>query len=719
MKTMKTAKRAFAMMCAAAIASCALVGTAFAATVHGADFHGSGSALESGMVDVLDVDGQAGETVFLTVKYLGQPIARNLPYTIGENAKADDQSTWAGIATLNIDGLDLNALDGSYTIEAYADRAGKEQLYSGAIYGVYAELPDGTVKLVGTRTADAAELAGRTFDPPETLFDGGHTYRLVGPVDGTEESGAQRYAYEEYNESTTIDGVVKYTNAAGETIASMKIPGLAYGESRTVDIPTVITADNGDVYRTVFFKDSVEAVNPGQTSFSIYCAQMSEADKAAAGYYIATIKMADENGRVIATDTVDVTGEFIYTAPRAIYKTEMVDGEETVITYNIDGSPTIRLSAANDNVLDRERTITVRYTAEPLEATEVNVTYNLLDGSKRVNDKDRILGVQQLKATEDNATVEPVSEIEVNGTKYYLAGDPTDYAYTLRSGKMPTIDAFYVPEGYEVPGAYEVTVNYVNFLTGATIESHSYTSDAGANARIEIETPAEFSADGVDYVRLDGQDNAIRHSYYSGIASYTVYYRDVNDTLTSGTVINTIRVVYVDGTVTGGTGVTDNGVTIIAGTEEAAGGTTTTVVEGGTTGGTTGGATDATGTTGEGTATGGAAGAGGTAAAGGIAEGITAFQLNAGRTYNVFDGADNNATLTNEEGVNSNTERIEDTETPLASGFDKGGTSTAASSFMESAAWVVPVAVGVVVVAGALLAFLAFRRRKNSDMYEL
>lgn len=706
MKTMKTAKRAFAMMCAAAIASCALVGTAFAATVHGADFHGSGSALESGMVDVLDVDGKAGETIFLTVKYQGQPIARNLPYTIGADASEGDKSTWAGIATLNIDGLDLNALDGTYTIEAYGDRAGKEQLYSGAIYGVYADLPDGTVKLIGTRTADGAELDGRTYDPADTLFVGGRTYRLVGPADGAANSGAMHFTYAEYNESTTIDGVVKFTNAAGETIATTKIPGLAYGEERTIDIPAVITADNGDVYRTVFFKDSVVAVNPGQTSFSIYCAQMTEADKALAGYYIATIKMVDAAGNVIATDSVDVTGDFIYTAPRAIYKTEMVNGEPTVITYNIEGSPTIRLSAANDGVMNRERTITVNYTAEPLDAVEANVTFNLLDGSKRVNDKDRVLGVQQLKATEGNPTVEPVSEIEVNGTKYYLAGNPSDYAYTLRSGKMPTIDAFYVPEGYEVPGEYNVTVNYVNFLTGATVESHSYTSDPGANARIEIETPAEFSANGVDYVRLDGQEDAIRHSYYSGIASYTVYYRDVNDTLTSGTVINTIRVVYIDGTVSGGgevvdNGVTDNGITIIAGTDNVA-----SIVDGGTT------IVDG-GAAGDGTA----AGSGGAADAG--ATGAATLQLNPGRTYNVFDGTNNNSTLTNEEGVNSNTERIEDTETPLASGFDKGGSSTAASSFLTTSAWVLPVVIGAVVVIGALLALLAMRRRKKSDMYEL
>lgn len=661
MKTMSKAKRALATMCVAAVASCTLAGSAFAATVQGADYHGTGSALESGEVEVLNVDGSAGEVIFLTVRAGDTVLARNLPYTIGENAGAGDGAAWAGVATLDIDGLNLNALDGTYTIEAYANRAGGEPLYSGALYGVYADLPDGTSKLIGTRTADAAELAARTFDPAETLYVGGHTYRLVGQTD------ALRFAYEEYDEATTVDGVVKFTNATGDVVATTKIPGLAYGEERAVEIPSVVTADNGDMYRTVFFKDHVMAANPGQTSFSVYCTQMSEADKTLAGYYLATIKMVDEEGNVIATDSVNVTGEFVYTAPTSIYKTETVNGEQAVVTYDVDGSNVIRLSAANDGVVNRERTITVNYVAQPLDATEVNVTFNLLDGSKRVNDKDRNLGTQQVVANDATPTVVPEAEIDVNGTKYYLAGNPSDYAYVLHSGAVPSIDAYYVPEGYEAPGAYNVTVNYVNFLTGATVESHSYTSDPNENARIIIETPANFSADGVDYVRLGGQEAAIQHGYYSGIAEYTVYYRDVNDTLTSGTVINTIRVVYVDGTTTGGDAVD-----------------------------------------------GAAAGAGDAA----DADGATALQLNAGRTYNVLDG-DSNATLTNESGVDSNTERIEDSETPLASGFGQGGTSSAASSFMTQASWAVPVIIGIVVALIVLFAVMARRRRKSNDMYEM
>ena len=95
------------------------------------------------------------------------------------------------------------------------------------------------------------------------------------------------------------------------------------------------------------------------------------------------------------------------------------------------------------------------------------------------------------------------------------------------------------------------------------------------------------------------------------------------------------------------------------------------------------------------------------------------MQLNVARTYNVLDGTDNNATLTNESGVDSNTERIEDSETPLASGFDTGASSSAASSLASIAQWALPVGIGVVGVIIALIAFLAIRRRKNDDMYEM
>ena len=712
MEVTRAVTRFAAIVCIALIAMFACVGTAFAATVHGADCNGAGAALESGEIDVLNVDGSAGETVFLAVKQGSQTLAKNLPYTIGENAESGDKVTWTGVATIDIANLNLDALDGSYEIEAYATRAGGKLLYQGGLYGVYADLPDGASKLIGTRVVDATEMAGREFNPPETLYTGGRTYRLAGSQDA--DSGALHYIYEEYDEATTVDGVIRYTDANGDVVASTKIPGLAYGEERAVEIPSIVKADDGGLYRTVFFKKSVTASNPGQTSFSVYCAQMSEADQALSGFYVATIQMVDEQGGVIASDSVNVTGEFVYTAPSVIYKTvtDSATAESRVVTYNISQSATIRLSAANDGVLNRARTIQVSYSTQEADAAETTVTFNLIDGSKDpVDEKEaRDLGQQQVVVTSDSPTAMPQAEIEVGGTTYYLAGDPEDYAYTRGSGEVPSINVYYTPEGYSTDETRDVTVNYVNFSTDEVIESHTYTSDAGDNSRIIIDTPETFSAGDVDYVRLAGQEDAIQHSYYSGIASYTVYYRDKNDTLSSGTVINRIRVVYEGGSTSGGGSSTSTTTETSGGTaaESAASASSTAAAENAS------GADDAT--AGAGGADAGTTDAGAAAAAG--ADAAQNLQLNDARTYNVMDGEDGNATLTNESGVDSNTERIADSETPLASGFDAGATSSAASSFLQIGQMLVPLGIGAVVAAIGIAALVVIRRR-NRDEYDL
>lgn len=693
MKKRNTARRALVASLVAVLASFALTGTAFAATVHGADYHGSGSVLESGEVDVLNVDGSAGETVFLSVSRSGEKVAKNLPYTIGANAPSGDQSTWAGVATLDIAGLDLASLNGAYTIEAYSNRAGDELLYSGTLYGVYADLPDGTSTLIGTRTANAEEAKARIYPANEALYVNGRTYRLVsGPVST---DGALHFTYEEYDESTTVDGVIKYVDANGAVVASTKVPGIGYNEQKTVEVPSVVVSDAGDVYRTVYFQDTVPFKNPGRTSFTIYCTKMSDADKALAGFYVCTIQLVDENGRIIASDSVDVTGNFKYTAPSTIYKTEYVDGRSAVVTYTIATDPNIFLSATADKVANRYRTIKVPYTAAPLDSTAIDVSFNLLDGTKRVGASDRTLQTLSVTVSDDNPTAVPPEQVEVSGTTYHLAGSPEDYAYEMHSGKVPSVNAFYTPEGYTPPGPYEVAVNYVNFSTGETIESHAYTSDPNATGALQIETPETFTANGVDYVRLDGQSEPIEHSYYSGIGSYTIYYRDKNDVLTSGTVINTIRVVYVD--VPGSTTTTPGATTAANATATEEGiDTATTAADLA--------AADTTGVN--------------SIAATAVAadDAAQAFQLNDGRTYNVFDGAGNNGTLTNEEGVNSNTERIEDNETPLASGYDRGASSSAASVFGRLTTVALPI--GAAVVAIAVIALVVVRRRAKRDSYD-
>ena len=667
------------MLCAIVAATFALTGTAFAATVHGADFSGDGSEIEKGNIDVLNVDGSAGETIFLAVNQGKTVIAKNLPYTIGASASAGDEFTWTGTATLDITGFDLKNLNGNYTIQAFSDRAGKSELYSGKLYGVYADLPDNTSILIGTRTVNDAEAAGRAFNAPTNIYSNGKTYLLEG--EGANQGGALHFKYKEYDASRTATAVVNYVDGNGNVVARSEIPGIEKGKQKTMDVPSVVVADNGDVYRTVYFLDApITARNPEALSFNLYCTKMSDRDKALAGYFVATIKMVDEAGATIASDTVNVTGSFVYTAPATIYKkTTTSAGDPAVITYDIKGSPTIHLSAQDNDTMERARTITVEYeTTEPTADTEV--TFNLIDGSKRILDrKGGSLGTKKVTATPDSPTVVPDATVTVDGKAYNIVGSPDDYAFTLRQGQIPRIDVYYTPEGYTADQPYDFTVNYVNFLTNEVIQSQTYTSMP--NEMTTIPTDASFANGGVEYVRLDGQEEDIQHSYYSGIGTYVVYYRDVNDTLTSGTVINRIRVQYRDGGDTG-----------------------TTVTNGGTT-------TTTTGTVGaDGTA------ADGTAADGTVTDGAPAsLNLNPDTTYNVANGNGANGTLTNESGIDSNTERIEDSETPLASGFDKGGASTAASSLTAA---MVPIGIAIVVAIVIAALFMIIRRRKNDEANE-
>ena len=172
MKATTIAKRALGAFFAAAMLSAACAGSALAVTVHGADYYSSGTELELGKVDVLDVDGEAGEHVFLTVYNGNRVIAKNLPFTIGENAGEGDDATWSGIATLDISNFDISKLDGSYTVKVNESRAGGDVLYEGGIYGVYADLDGETSKLIGTRTVngDGATEVWAEVVPLGTVF---------------------------------------------------------------------------------------------------------------------------------------------------------------------------------------------------------------------------------------------------------------------------------------------------------------------------------------------------------------------------------------------------------------------------------------------------------------------------------------------------------------------------------------------------------------------
>jgi len=292
-----------------------------------------------------------------------------------------------------------------------------------------------------------------------------------------------------------------------------------------------------------------------------------------------------------------------------------------------------------------------RAEAEPLS---VDVTINQIDGQQRVDSQASKLGSKTITVDASNPKAVPDQTITVDGVEYRLAGDPESYTYEYGSGKAPVVNAYYVPADYEAPGPYTVTLNYVNFATGEVIASETATSSPDSLGDLELAPPAEFAEGGVTYVRLPGQEEPIYHSYFSNITTYTVYYRDRSDTLTSAVVIDRVRVVYRD--VPGET-------TVVAGEAAAEG------------------------------------------------ENATMAALNQAGTYNVAAG-EGNGTLTNEAGVDSNQERIDNDAVALSSGVENQGAQAATVFGMPI--WLAVVAgVATVAAIAAIVAVLADKRRKD------
>lgn len=631
---------ALAAVCLA-LALCAMTAVAAGSPkVSGVDNYGTQSP-----INVLSVEGSAGDTIFVEVEHNGKVIASRVEYKL-----EGDKTT--GIVDLTIDSYQAGD---SYTVRAYADRANRNLLYEGTIQPVMANLGNGSNVMMATRTVAAGE--GRTFTPEESLYIDGANYKLVRDASGTatytDADGVRTYSYESYSPASSISGSITYVNDEGKTVYTQTVAGISSGTSQTVAVPPVVKDSDGTWYRTIYFGKNVVMENPGQHDYVIHVKRIEATGNLVnTNSYIATINLVSDDGTILASDSVTVTGNYTYTAPAKIYQEN--NGQNTTYSVTNNAEQTLYLNAESDGAVDGAKTYTINYTKLNADPGVVYGTFNLINGTKRENDPGRILGTEDFVVDAESPYAKPsLQNMMIDDENYIIAGGADYYTYDFSSGRMPVVNVYYVPENYVAPDAYDVKVQYVNLANNQVITTKSYTSSPNQTQDLEITTDATFSADGVDYVRLDGQDAPIYHNYYSNNRTYTVYYRDVNDDLTANVVITRIRTVFADGTVTPG-----------AITEEGAGDAATAATA--------------------------------TAA------------LNAGALYNAINSGNGAGVITNGEGIDTNTERIEENANPLASGLE--GTK----SQQQLVGVAVPLAIGAVVgVAAIVIAVIVLKRRNR------
>ena len=664
--------------------------------VSGADYvYADGK--DTGGIDVLTVTGQKGQTVYvnLTEKSAGgnKTLASHLAYALDDpSGETDANGDTVGVVSINVSPQALINSGSTYAIEVFADRAETTPLYSGTISILYAKLGENAPEPLMVRTLSQDE--NRPMEVPQTVSRNGAAYKLASP-DPTDVGGKPTYVYELSNDiANETEAHVTYYAEGTDTVIKTDSATIRKGESSTLEVPAIVSGTDGKIYRTLFLSDAVTLSYPGVTEYAVMCHALSSEWGSVGSFFEAKLRYVDASGESLGVaDTVLVNKDYTYTAPTYLYITK----NGTVKEYILKDQSTAKLTLSPGQA-EGTQTFDFAYDVLP-DTAERTWTVILENGSVSPTDPNRVIDRITYRGV-PGTTVEHKTQQELTvGEKAYI---PTAQAQQTYSHTFAVADAeveqviYYVPKDYVPPEAYDLTVKYVNIATNEVIDTQTYTASPSMRADLELTSPESFTKNGIEWVRLDGQEMSIRHGFYSPAREYVVYYRDINDDLHATTVIRNVRVVYVDeqgNTVSRPTTVVDNGTTTTTGATTTEGGATP--ADAGTAAG-AGTATDA------GTAAGtGAAADAGTAAA----AGPTDTGLPTGGNLVAIDGAEGQTTV-GQDGTDLATQRIEDDTTPLAGpSSNKGLPNQAALIGGISAA--VAAALGIVL-------FFVFKRRKQN-----
>lgn len=652
---------------------------------------------DTGGIDVLTVTGQKGQMVYvnLTEKSAGgdKVLASHLAYALDDpSGETDANGDTVGVVSIDVSPQALINSGSTYAIEVFADRAETNPLYSGTISMLYAKYGDGAPEPLMVRTLSQNE--NRPMEVPQTMSRNGATYKLSSP-DPTDVGGKPTYAYALSDDiANEIQAHVTYYAEGTDTAIKTDAITLRKGESSTHEVPAIVSANDGKLYRTLFLSDSLTVAYPGVTEYAVMCHELNGSWGNVGTFFEAKIQYVNTSGESLGVaDTVIVNKDYTYTAPTYLYVTE----NGTVKEYVLKDQSTAKLTLSPGQA-EGTQTFEFVYDVVP-DTAERTWTVILENGSVSPTDPNRVIDRITYRGVPGTSVEHKTQQELTVSDKAYI---PTAQAQQTYSHTFGVADAeveqvvYYVPKDYVPPEPYDLTVKYVNIATNEVIDSQTYTASPSMRADLELVSPESFSKNGVEWVRLDGQEMPIRHGFYSSAREYVVYYRDINDDLHATTVIRNVRVVYVDeqgNTVSRPTTVVDNGTTTTPGTTTTEGGGTP--ADAGTTEG-AGTATPAGTTEDAGTAT-----PAGTAAAAGPTE--TGLPTGAGLT--AIDGADGQTTV-GQDGTDLATQRIEDDTTPLAGpSSNKGSLNQPALIGGISAA--VAAALGIVL-------FFVFKRRKQN-----
>lgn len=503
-----------------------------APTVSGADCQLS-QASEEGLA-VLSVSGEDGATVYVDVADAnGNPVAERLAFQVNsDNAAPQANGRLVGTVGIDVDNGDAATLAGD-TVTAYSNHEAQgTPLFTGKIYGVYAELEGSSAsQLVGLRTIGTEQ---RAFVPQEQVdFDGtaGVLKRdAQGQPVSTTKGDSITYIYEKVTAGSD-EAKIDFVDENGNVVSSKSVPGIAQGANKAVKLDEALIAQDASgkqsLFRVLDYDGVVTLSNPSFMHAVVNVKQMSSEDIAGSGSCFATVKCvdADNPSTVLMADRIYVQGTFSYTLPEKIYQGE---GPQTSVYTLVDSdNPTVSFDASEGE--------TVKQVSYKKETVHNNWTVVCYDAS---NSNYAELARQTLST----ADAFDAQNISVDGKTYVPAQGARSYTFA-ESGSL--LYVYYVPQGY-TPASYDVTINYVDAVHGGVLQSTTQTVSPDMQADVQFDPEESFEANGITYALVPNQKLPVRIGYGSR-ASYTVYYYNQAEPLADQTAVVRTRVVYLPG----------------------------------------------------------------------------------------------------------------------------------------------------------------------------
>ena len=490
-----------------------------------------------------DIRGGSANNLFYDVLYNGAPVYQHVHYTTPDNS---------GVNSVGIDLEDLG--EGysdvtQYSIQVYRGRAvsaTNKPIAQASMAGIYARLngdPQQDV-LIGS-VVNGTDVEG--IEPPPTYYDQvtDTDYNLS---EGMQYDETARKYYAEYKPyvPTPLDGSITYVDNQGNILKTDTIVNIT--PDHTGDTPKEVVLVNRflvqDGEQDLYYYPTVPIVRAdyyGQIDFVVLCNAYASTEGETG-----LVKIHyTSGGEDILVDEVNLTTTtYLYTVPDSFVQIDAESGKATQYKLKDDGN---QLNEYHQLVLVPGRAENDYYFEYEATAADEVISWNLIlmDGTTNTR-----LGAEKMD-------VEPGETVEFDAAAHAPAGYvPSQETYTYTYGGENLVQyVYYTPDGYVPTESYTVTLQFVNIADGAVLQSESVMVNPGADT--EITCPAEFTAGDNTYVRLGGQSDTYRHSYYSPKRTYTIYYRDVNDTLYANTIITNIETVTTERTETGVTYVED------------------------------------------------------------------------------------------------------------------------------------------------------------------